>query len=285
MTDSTAPPAALIAALHRLLGPLVRLLIGHGITYPALCALLKSVYVNVADADFRLDDKPQTDSRVSLLTGIHRKDVRRLRTDTAPAPAPAGVSLGAQIAARWAGDPRYRDAQGAARPLARLARDGGEQSFEALVAGVNRDIRARAVLDEWLRLGVVTVDDRDRVCLTSGAFVPGDGFDEKAWYLGRNVHDHLAAAAHNLSGAQPPLFERCVYYDRLSRPSVTDLAALARAEGMRALQTVNARALELQDRDAAAPQATERISFGAYFFTPTPGAADPADRTGGSGHA
>jgi hypothetical protein len=270
-------PPALLAAVRRVLLPLVRLLIRHGLTYPQLAELLKGIYVEAADTHFRLDSRRPTDSRISLLTGVHRKDVRRLRASPEGGGAPASVSLGAQIAARWAGDSRYRDAAGTPKPLARLRRDGGEHSFEALVAGVNRDIRPRAVLDEWLRLGVVALDAQDRVVLRTGAFVPVQGFDEKAWYLGRNVHDHLAAAAHNLEGAQPPLLERCVYYDRLRPQSVTELADLARAQGMAALQAVNARALHLQERDAGSDDAMARISFGAYFYAPAAASGGEGD--------
>ena len=64
--------AILRQALRAVLRPLVRLLLQNQLTYPAFAALLKEVYVELADAEFRLSGKRQTDSRVSLLTGIHR---------------------------------------------------------------------------------------------------------------------------------------------------------------------------------------------------------------------
>ncbi|MBV5344757.1 MAG: hypothetical protein JZU63_04105, partial [Rhodoferax sp.] len=74
----------------------------------------------------------------------------------------------------------------------------GEASFDRLVASESTDIRARAVLDEWLRLGIVELDADDNVRLISDAFVPKKGFEEKAYFLGRNLHDHIAASVHNL---------------------------------------------------------------------------------------
>src|SRR4028118_1391499 len=82
---SPLEPATLQAPLARLLRPLVRLLIRNGITFPAVTELLRELYVNVAEHDFTLPGKDQTDSRVSLLTGVHRKEVRRLRGAGAPA--------------------------------------------------------------------------------------------------------------------------------------------------------------------------------------------------------
>ncbi|MDP1635270.1 MAG: DUF6502 family protein, partial [Gallionellaceae bacterium] len=80
-TDLQTPSAPLISAVRHLLRPLVKLLLTHSITFPFLSDLLKSIYVEVATEEFRLQDKPQTDSRISLLSGVHRKDVKNLRPD------------------------------------------------------------------------------------------------------------------------------------------------------------------------------------------------------------
>jgi uncharacterized protein DUF6502 len=271
-----APAASLVAALTRLLRPLVRLMLNHGVTYPLLTDLLKSVYVEVAAEEFPVEGKKQTDSRISLLTGVHRKDVKRLRTEERrPENIPTAVSLGAQLVARWTGLPAYLDEDGEPRPLPRLASNGGPVSFEGLVESVSKDLRSRVVLDEWLRLGVARVDERDRVCLNVAAFIPERGFDEKAYYFGRNVHDHLAAGAHNLLGERPPFTERSVYYDKLTPAAVDALAQRAKEAGMQALQTVNRHAMELQRQTASDPEATLRMNFGIYFYNaPTGDAAD-----------
>ena len=261
------PPAALVTGLRRLLGPLVRLLLRHQVTYPQLASLLKAIYVEQADAAFGIPGKPQTISRTSLLTGIHRKDVRRLRGE-APEDraAPATVSLGAQLVLRWTASPDYLDAEGRPSVLPRLAREGGGPSFDGLVASVSKDIRPRAVLDEWERLGIAEVDSEDCVRLIVDAFVPERGFPEKAYFFGRNLHDHIAAAAHNLSGEGPPMLERSVYYGGLTPEAVAELAALSERVGMDALQSVNRRALELQGEGEHREDADRRMNFGIYFF-------------------
>lgn len=263
-----APPPALLRALRHLLRPLVRLLLEHQITYPALSRLLKAVYVEEAARAFALPGKRQTVSRLSLLTGIHRKDVKRLREAPPPpdAPPPA-VSLGAELVARWLGTPRYLDDQGQPLPLPRQATEGGGPSFEELVESRSKDIRARAVLDEWLRLGIAHLDGRDRVCLNAEAFVPREGFEEKAYYLGRHVHDHLAAAAHNLRGGDRPLLERSAYYAPLTESSAAELRELAEAAATSALQRVNRRAMALRARDQGRPDARLRFRFGVYVFS------------------
>ena len=270
------PPVSLVRALRHLLRPLVRLLLAHHITLPYLFGLLKSVYLDVGEAELARGSSPPSASQLSLLTGLHRKDIRRLRQDPSDdfAPPPS-VSLGARLVARWIGSPEFLDGRGRPRPLARNAEEAARgPCFDELVASVSTDIRPRAVLDEWLRLGVVDLDAEGRVRLASGAFVASKGFDEKAHYFGRNLHDHMAAAVHNLAGEGAPLLERSVYYDALSEESVIELALLSEKLGMDALHAVNRRALALQRRDARRGGRL-RMNFGIYFFRT--GAEDVGD--------
>jgi uncharacterized protein DUF6502 len=265
---SMSAPASLLRALRHLLRPLARLLVARGVTYTMLSDLLKEVYVEVAERDFSLEGKRPTDSRVSLLTGVHRKDVRRLR-DAVPAndaAAPESVALGAQLVSAWTTRREFLDAKGKPRPLPRLASQGRGRSFESLVESVSKDIRPRSVLDEWLRLGIAELDAQDRVVLRTAAFVPRRGFDEMAFYLGHNVHDHLAAAAHNLLGEGQPFMERSVHYDALGERSIAELAELAGRTGMEALNQVNRKAMACEARDGDEPKPRRRMTFGVYFY-------------------
>lgn len=260
--------ATLVAAIGRMLRPLVRLLLSSGITFPAFCDLVKTAYVKVAEEEFKLADKPQTDSRVSLLTGIHRREVNRLRTEPeAELDLSQSASMSALLLTIWSGNPEYLDDQGLPIPLCRLANKGGEKSFESLVQSVSKDFRARVVLDEWLRQGIVMLDDDDKVHMVADAFAQPQGIEEKHFYFGQNINDHLAATVHNLAGIEPPFLERCVYYDRLSAESVKELADSSRVIGMRALHAVNKRAAELQKRDQEKPDANYRVNFGVYNYS------------------
>lgn len=279
---TTGPSPALVAALRRVLRPLVRLMVSRGITYPHLSDLLKGLFVEVAERDFRLGDKPPTDSRVSLISGVHRKDVSRLRAspqrrESAPV---ATVTLASQVFSRWLGDPAWRGSRGAPRPLPRLASEGGERSFEALVAGISSDIRPRVVLDDWLHRGLVTLDERDRVCVNVQAFVPAHGEDDKLFYFALNLHDHAAAASHNLLGGDP-FFDRSVHADGLSPASVVALKALAAEQGMQTLLALNeaVQAAEQRDRDRPADAPRERFTSGVYVYA-TPQASGNPGETG-----
>lgn len=274
---TATPLPALGQALRRVLRPLVRLLLASGVTYPYLTRLLKEVFVEVANRGFQVAGKAQTDSRLSLLTGIHRKDIKRLRTlQQAPSEDPQKMSLGAQIVSRWLGHRRYQGADGQPMPLPRHYSEAGELSFEGLVAAVNKDIRSRAILDEWLRRGTAILDEEDRVCLNVEAFIPDEDYDEKAYFLGEALHDHMAAAGHNLLGGTPPFLDRSVYFDGLSPESVTELQQLANRLGMKTLHTINGKAIDLQAADTAREDNNRRIRFGIYFYS-----AEDSGETGG----
>lgn len=266
--QSSTLPTSLLKALRHVMRPLVRLMLRKGVTYLVFADLLKEVFVEVADREFRLGEKAPTDSRISLLTGVHRKDVRRLRNtgDPAASTLPENITFGAQLVNAWASAPFCNDA-GQPLPLPRLASVGGDRSFDALVAKVSTDIRARVVLDEWLRLGVVRLDEQERVHLEAQAFVPQKGFDEKAAYLGHNLHDHACAAVHNLSSEAPAFFERSVHYDALAPMSVEALREAVASEGMQALLSFNRLATELEFRDLPSLEPRQRITVGLYFYT------------------
>ena len=268
MISPTLPPS-MLSALRRVMRPLVRLMLRKGVTYTLFADLLKEVFVDVAAREFRLDDTPPSDSRISLLTGVHRKDVRRLRSEGGMAheALPANITLGAQLVNAWTSSPPFCSAPGQALALPRLASVGGDCSFDALVATVSTDIRGRVVLDEWLRLGIVRLDEQDCVYLEAQAFVPQKGFDEKAAYFGHNLHDHACAAVHNLSGEGLPFFERSTHYDALSPASVEQLRDVVAKDGMQALLAFSRLAADLESVDEPGIEQRQRITVGLYFYT------------------
>lgn len=267
-SSTTAANSPITGAIRHLLRPLVRLLLSHGISFQVFSELVRSTYVKVAEEEFTLASKPQTDSRISLLTGIHRREVSRLRNEPpARIALPQHASMSALLLTIWSGHPEFLDEHSAPLPLPRLASKSGGISFESMVRSVSKDFRARVVLDEWLRQGIVTLDNDDRVHLVTDAFVQSQGIEEKVFYFGQNIHDHIAATVHNLTGGEPPLLERCVYYDRLSAESSRELGDYSRTAGMKALHAVNKRAAELQRRDQNKADAVYRFNFGIYNFS------------------
>ncbi|MDJ0388528.1 DUF6502 family protein [Roseomonas sp. E05] len=265
---SPPDPQALLRPLARALEPLVDLLIRSGVPFPAFTDLLRKLYMRRA-AHIVAGRKPLTDSRLALVTGVHRKEIRRMREEGGETEeVPVVVSLSSQILARWTGLAPYADAEGRPRPLPRNAPEG-VPSFESLVASVTADLRPRTVLDDWLSQGRVAMNNEDHVVLRETAFLPSGGSGEQLYYFSRNLHDHIAAASANITAGAPPFLDRGLHYDRLPLAIAARLEAEAREAAQAMLLALNRRALELLEAEDAkpAPSSTRRVHLGIYLFS------------------
>lgn len=258
---------ALLRTVSRLLRPLVRLFIRKNVPLQVFADLMKETYVNVAEESLKDAHIRVTDSQVSLMTGVHRKDVRRYRGGAEKMRGMPHVSTGAEIVSIWAGNPAFLSAEGQPCPLPYTNPGNPAFSFSALAASVSTDVRPRAILDEMVRQNIARYDGvTDQVWLNTEAFIPQEGWEEKLYYFGRNGEDHLEAAVTNILSAKPPFLDRAVFYGRLTRESVDELRAMAEESAMKALRAVNRRAHALYEQDKDKQEAQSRVTFGAYFY-------------------
>ena len=206
-----------------------------------------------------------TDSRSSVITGVHRRDVKEFRNVPDDGGAAVGKRLStlSTVVGRWLSDPDYVDEAGTPVPLPRSTADG--PSFDTLVQSVSRDIRPRAILDELQRQNVVTGDGYHVRLLLEG-LVAGEDLDQKLHFFSHNVGDHMQAAVENLLSDPAPHLERAVCYNNLTDSSALELETEAREIALRSLREINAQASALQKKDATHPGADYRIRFGVFFF-------------------
>jgi len=255
-----------IRALRRILRPLARLLIREQVPYPVFGDLMKQIYVEVADREFTLAGKRQSAARAALLTGVHRREVKRIREERPDGETSASAALGARLVADWLSLPEFQDANGEPIALNRSSRRHGV-SVRDLVERAGQDIRPQTVIDEWLRLGVAEIDAEGRIRLRSASFVPEEGFEEKLDFFARILAAHIATGDHNLEGAGPPMLDQVVWYGGLSSENAERLQKRARELATVALRTWNREARAAQDADSDTPGADRRIHFGAYVHS------------------
>lgn len=267
MTTPNSPTGAghanlLNKAIKLVLTPLVRLMIRRQIPLANFVELVKGVYVEVAmSEEFAIKGKPPTDSRINLITGVHRKDVKRLREAISENFMPERLSINHLILAKWMGDSLYVQA-GKPKPLA----VSGEESFESLADSVTRkNIRASSILENWLSLGWLVQDDMGLLHLQTEHIESRQLGEDTLYFFAHNVSDHIATAAHNLDSDNKQL-ERAVFYNQLTQQSLDELEQLSRLRMLDLLNEINAKALEFQDRDAIADDAHHRFRFGGFFY-------------------
>ena len=257
---------ALVKAVSMLCKPLIRLLIEKGVSFPQFRELMKELYVEVADTHFSLDDKKPSDSRIFVLTGVHRKDIKRIRQQDKKqnSTISCSASLSGEIVARWISMPEYMDKNGNPRPLLKNKKTS-EPEFEQLVSSVNKDVRPKVILEEWLRLNIAHMED-NHVILNQSAFVSNKEFNDMAYYLGHNVHDHIASCVNNIMNEDEPMLERSVYYASLTENSVNKLRAISNKKSNDLLQHLNKQAIKFYDEDKEKDDANHRMRLGIYWY-------------------
>ena len=262
--SASAESAALVQAIGRLVLPLARLAVAKGLPFAVVEAQLKLAFVQAAR-----DTHPQLSahrvvSRIATATGLSRREVTRLTQVRSPLPQRRPVA--AELFARWANDPAYKDRRG--RPCV-LPRQGEALSFESLAQSVTRDVHPRSLLDELLRLGLAVHDaERDTVALVRDAFVPRGDAERMLGFLGDNVGDHLGAAVANVLSDGRAHFEQAVFADELSTESIEQIRGLINAQWRDATAALvpAIEALIEQDRAAERPQ-DHRLRIGLYSYT------------------
>lgn len=251
----------------RVLVPLVRLMIAKGVTFQMASELLKRVYVKAAQDHF-VDDDASTGTRLSLLTGLNRKEIRRLTTEAATEKHPSNMISYAMAAhTLWRTGRRWRNSDGKPKSLPRHA-VGRKGSFDDLVKSITTDHRPSAVLEELVRLGHVIEDKAGNVQLANPEFLSLRDFSDRLVLLGDNLQDHANAAVLNVLDPEPRFLERSVFSDEMSRESAEALSQVAREQWKRVHDEVFNRSVRAEKDDVAEARATDtRIRVGMYFYS------------------
>jgi hypothetical protein len=292
MSDHSPVPARqnvslVLAATRRILRALVRLLLRCGIPYPVFSELARWTYAEVAEREFAIDGRKQTNSRISVITGLSRKEVLRLRR--LPMPVDEGsverFHRGARIVSAWVREHAPKDSNSLPVPL---VFDGEGPSFTALVAEHGGDVPPRAVLDELLRAGVAERDG-DQVRLLSRAYLPaGDAAEgERVAILGTDVAALLRTIDHNLqSPVEERHFQRRVLYRGVPAAALASVEALASQRGQALLEELDQALAErvehpLQQVQGDGP--SRQVMFGMFWAeedeAPPPKKEQDADRS------
>jgi hypothetical protein len=227
-SDDEATAEQSIAAL---IAPIARIMIENGVVLSDAVETLKSALVQVAMADA----PDASASHVSLRTGVHRKDIKRLVQRD---PAPERAIAAARVLTRWQNDPTFSTG-GAPRPLAR----GGDDGFDALVRSAKIDAAPATVLSLLIDAGNVRKEN-GTLHFIHAAVVPVDRA-ERLRAAVATLAPHLATTAGNLSGDTPQL-DQALRYSHLSDAAVARLQEEGAKLAKDMLETMNKKAHELQ---------------------------------------
>jgi hypothetical protein len=266
--DNQDSPSQLLAGVReatlRILRALARVLLRHGVSFQAFSDLAKQAYVDVARDEFALPRRKPSVSRISVLTGLTRKDVQRLLAVSSSTDGKASErhNRAARVIAGWVRDHDFNDADGEPRALPFDGPDG----FGDLVRRYSGDVTPRAVLDELERVGTVERGEDGRIRLLARVYIPRRSDLAKLRILGTDVALLIGTIEHNLLEPEQPMFQRKVMYDNLPAEALVELRPLVARHGQELIERLDAW-LARHDRDTnPGAEGSGRMSAGVGIF-------------------
>lgn len=203
-------PNILLGVLKHLLMPVARFCIRHALKIQDFLEVGKAVFMRAAQEELERNFQEGSASRLSAMTGMHRRDVMRLKGSEAYGGS-MGKGLIAKVVGQWRTKKKYLTKSGKPRPLTL----GSYAEFAELVASVSQDLSPGAVYFELERVKAVTREG-DIVKLNVQNYYPkGDvlaGFN----IVERDTEDLICAVEENLFGSSKlPHLHLRTEYDRV----------------------------------------------------------------------
>lgn len=250
-----------------LLKPIIRVAIRHGVTFGELSEVVKSTYVEVARDDFPLPGKKASDSRIAILTGLSRKQVRKLREtpeDILPFSADS-VNRATRVLSGWHQDTDFLDAKG--RPQS-LPMEGGVPSFDALVKRYSGDMPTRAMLEELIRIKAVEKTASGEVAVQQRSYIPGNDNPAGIKMMGTALHDLASTIDYNIDPerSDSARFQRMVLTDRLDPKAFPLFQRYLEEHGQKFLEMLDDWLTSHELPEDASDADGIKTGFGIYFI-------------------
>ena len=254
-------------AILKVLRPIAQLLLRFEISHSEFAELAKRAYVDAAFNHFSIPNRKQTFSRVSVLTGLSRKEVVRIASiEPDHEPETKGpLNRATRVIGGWLKDPEFLDNNKEPKVL---SLKNSKTSFEELVNKYSGGITARAILDELVRVGAVEKLDKDKVRLLHHGYVPERDSSELIEMVSRHTADLFSTGLHNISHEpHEARFQRQVVYSDIPEHVALEFQQLSHDKALALLLELNHWLSEKKARGKSDPQeATTRVGMGLYFF-------------------
>ncbi|MGI9234119.1 MAG: DUF6502 family protein, partial [Woeseiaceae bacterium] len=174
-------------AFFLVLRPVVKIFFRYGISYGEFAEVAKAAFVDVASSEFGIRGRPTNISRVAVITGLTRKEVRRIRDRIEQGHDFILVKSTpiAAIISRWHAEQDFLDKSGRPRPL---EFSDGKNSFSELVRRFGGDVPPGAMRTELKRVGSVDEDEKGRLRIKRRSVIPADKIDNLVTSLVHGVY-------------------------------------------------------------------------------------------------
>ncbi|MDI9336033.1 MAG: DUF6502 family protein [Gammaproteobacteria bacterium] len=255
LSNSSVLPLALEAV-----EPLVLWLVRSGVGYTEFSSAIKRIFFMVALAEGKRISGKDTDSMLSLLSGLHRKDIRLMREKINENEASRkGISPASQVVSLWV-HKKW------SKTIPFSGKRKNLKSFVNLTKLVSLDLHPRSIVEELVRLGLV-LEGEGTVTLQKSVFVPDTQSQTARQMFADSVSDHIASGVHNLTKPNGHTFlEQSFFADGLHPESIRVMAELANSLWQMVSEKSYDKASALVDRDEASG-GQHRMRLGMYFYS------------------
>jgi len=259
----------ILAAVLLVIRPIARALLRAGIGYREFAEISKTAFVDVAGKDYGLRGRPTNISRVAVMTGLTRKEVRRIRDKTKVGDEIGLVKLTpmGQVMHRWYTEDRFLAQNGSPKVL---SFDGEGETFSGLVKSYGGDIPPGAMRTELKRIGAVEELESGQLRAIKRSVVGIEDHEKLISGLAHVLYPAALAMAHNT--AEDTEVDSWVHLSA-STESVRghDLGRIRRVSADRAAAFIESvddflAAYEtLYDADSS-DESTKAVGIGVFYF-------------------
>ena len=257
--------------LQKVLRALIRTLLRNGLAYGEFDQIARKCYVDVAYQHFSPAEKKQTVSNVAILTGLNRKEVKKLHElDTGqPELKNRPYNRNIRVIGGWINDRDYLRADGSPKDL----EYEGESSFCSLVRKYSGDIPVVAMQKSLLKSGNIIIDADNRVRLLSHAYLPSDDPEEKLSILGIDTCELIETINHNITAQKDNLhFQRKASNHKIEIAALPTIKQFVQRKGQTFLEEVDLYLSQYESEDAE----TVELSVSVFYHEPTPDNQEPS---------
>jgi len=258
--------SAAVNACRLWLRPVARWLMRSGVTWKEFAELSREAFVHTAFDEFGIRGRPTNVSRVALLTGLSRRDVRRVRqevADAAGSSAEDSLNHASRVLSGWHQDPDFLEPDG--RPRVLPARGAGA-SFEELLKRYAGDIPRTALVKELVKSGSIERLDSGAYRVVRRYYMPRQMDGHAVERAGSVLADLVSTVEHNLSRVprDPSRFEGRAQNRYVDRRSLPVFRAFVEREAQGLLERVDDWMASNEADAAGDGTETVRLGVGVY---------------------
>ena len=232
----------ILSACRHLLRPIIKIILKNGVTYREFAEMSKGLYVDVAASDYGLQGRRTNISRIALITGLDRKEIKRvidLLESGNQFVSSGSLDRITRVLSGWYQDSEFLDTNDKPKVL---PLSGNDCSFATLAKRYGGDVPSSALLKELKRAEVVQETGSGALVVLKRQYIPPGTDAEGITRMGVVVGDFISTLSHNLHSQDedaPAKFERRATNISMPPTAIPQFREYVEIEGQEFLEKID----------------------------------------------